>query len=77
MRDNSAVHLNMGHLIETEVRSQKIPISEFAHIINTDRRNVYDIFTRSSIDTDLLLKICIVLNRDFFAEYSKILKEII
>lgn len=75
MRDNSAVYPHMGHIIETEVRTQKIPISDFARKINTERRNVYDIFNRTSIDTELLLKICIALGKDLFAEYSKFLKE--
>ena len=37
-----------------------------------DRTNVYKIFHKASIDCELLLKISIVLNYDFFKIYSKL-----
>ncbi|MCM1005169.1 MAG: XRE family transcriptional regulator [Prevotella sp.] len=73
MRDDSNKTVHIGNLIENEVRRQQMPVIDFARKINTDRRNVYDIFSRTSIDTNLLLKICTVLNRDFFREFSKYL----
>ncbi|MCM1319374.1 MAG: hypothetical protein NC217_03220 [Muribaculaceae bacterium] len=73
MRDDSTHSVHIGNLIENEVRRQQIPVIDFARKINTDRRNVYDIFSRTSIETSLLLKICMVLNRDFFGEFSKYL----
>ena len=44
--------------------------AEFARRINTHIRNVYDIFHRKSIDTDLLITIGSVLDYDFFRYYS-------
>lgn len=43
----------------------------FARQLNCDRRNIYDIFERRSIDIELLARISTVLNHDFFADLSK------
>jgi hypothetical protein len=40
----------------------------FAKAINKERSNVYNIFKRDSIDTDLLKKIGHVLRHDFFVD---------
>jgi hypothetical protein len=37
--------------------------------LHCDRTNVYDIFKREGIDTRLLERISIILNRNFFALY--------
>lgn len=44
--------------------------SEFARRINSTPQNVYSIFKRESIDTDLLWEISRVLNYDFFQHYT-------
>jgi len=49
--------------------------AEFARRINTHIRNVYDIFRRKSIDTDLLVTIGSVLEYDFFRYYFLPLRE--
>jgi hypothetical protein len=41
-----------------------------AEQLNCDRRNVYDIFTRASIDTGLLLRISRVLDYNFLSDLS-------
>lgn len=58
----------IGQLIEERVKAQKLNVTEFAKLIGTERSNVYDIFKRSSIDTELLKKIGHVLHYDFFQE---------
>lgn len=77
MDNESTQQLNIGQMIEAEVRRQGISVSEFARRIHTDRRNVYNIFQRATIDTGLLSKICFVLRRDFFADYSASVKLIL
>jgi|LSQX01.1.fsa_nt_gb transcriptional regulator with XRE-family HTH domain len=59
----------IGELIQERVKSQKLDVTEFAKLINKERSNVYNIFNRSSIDTDLLKKIGQVLDYDFFQEF--------
>ena len=46
-------------------------ITWFAHELNCDRRNIYDIFARQSIDTTLLMRISIILGYNFFTFLEK------
>ena len=68
-----AIHI--GNKIETVLRQQGRNITWFAEQICCERTNVYSIFHRSSIDTELLLRISVVLNYDFFEEYQELLKQ--
>jgi hypothetical protein len=45
-----------------------LSVAKFAKLIGKDRSTTYDIFTRQSIDTELLEKIGHVLEYDFFQE---------
>lgn len=60
----------IGKIIEDELRRQGQTVTWLSRMIHCDRRNVYDIFSRCSIDTDLLSRICIALNKDFFTYFS-------
>lgn len=62
--------IHIGNEIKKAVELSELSVSEFAEKINKTRVNVYSIFKRNSIDTDLLLKICDVLNVDLFKLYS-------
>ena len=64
----------IGKLIEEELRRQERSVTWFSRKIHCDRRNVYDIFRRSDIDTNLLYRISQVLNIDFFKAYSDALQ---
>lgn len=50
-------------------------VKEFSERIGVLRPNVYRIFSSNSIDSQLLMKICVVLNYDFFDHYSKLLQQ--
>lgn len=63
--------VHIGQKIEELVRIKRFPIVEFARKINTTRNNVYNIFSRESIDTELLRKICEILEFDFFQFLSE------
>lgn len=63
----------IGKIIEDELRRQGHTVTWLSRQINCDRRNVYHIFSRNCIDTELLLRLCKVLDTDFFAYYSQIL----
>lgn len=58
----------IGQLIRERVDAQNVNITKFAEALNTERTNVYNIFERESIDTDLLKKIGQLLNYDFFQD---------
>ncbi len=64
----------IGKLIEEELRRQERSVTWLSRKIHCDRRNVYDIFRRSDIDTNLLYRISQVLNTDFFKIYSVLLQ---
>lgn len=61
--------IHIGTLIEAELRRQERSVSWFARKLCCERSNVYSIFHRKSIDTDMLLRISKILNRNFFEEY--------
>lgn len=61
--------VHIGKLIEEELRSQGRSVSWFAGKLYCDRTNVYSIFRRKSIDTDLLIRISRILDYNFFNCY--------
>lgn len=60
----------IGQQIEEELHRQERTVSWFARKLCCNRQNVYDIFRRTNIDAELLLRISLILGRDFFEEYS-------
>ena len=66
--------MHVGNKINEVVREQGRSIKWFAERLNCDRSNVYKIFRKPSIDTDLLQHICIILEHDFFLDVSNEMK---
>lgn len=62
--------LHIGKMIEAELRRQKRTVTWFGRQLHCDRRNIYDIFRRASIDTDLLARISLILGHNFFKTMS-------
>lgn len=60
----------IGKLIEEELRAQERSVVWLARKLDCNRTNIYKIFHRPSIDTDLLFRISTVLNRNFFECYT-------
>ncbi len=58
--------MHIGHEIELELRRQERTVTWFASKLCCNRRNIYRIFERESIDTELLRRISVVLGRNFF-----------
>ncbi len=63
--------IHIGEIIEEEIRSRGLGITWFANQLCCDRTNVYSIFKRASIDTAMLMRVCIVLDRNFFEVYCQ------
>lgn len=61
--------VHIGQIIEAELHRQERPVTWFAKKLYCDRTNVYSIFKRKSIDTELLLRISCVLHHNFFSYY--------
>jgi len=64
----------IGRVIEAELHRQGRSVTWLSRMIHCDRRNMYDIFSRSSIDTGLLFRISLALGTDFFKHYSDALR---
>lgn len=65
--------MNIGELIKVhfDLEPKDHTVAWFARRLNCHRVNVYDIFRRNSIDTELLMRISLVLQHNFFDELAK------
>lgn len=62
--------LHIGNTIHKELQAQQQTVTWFAQQLCCNRQNVYNIFKRPSLDTDLLLRISQILHHDFFRDLS-------
>lgn len=62
---------SIGSLIKEELEKQERSVSWFARKLACDRSNIYRLFQKESIDTNLLARISIILKHDFFADLSR------
>ena len=65
----------IGLLIKEELLRQERGITWFARKLACDRSNIYRIFDKESIDTGLLLRISLILQHDFFSEYTQLFEQ--
>lgn len=70
-----AIMVPIGKLIKDKLDERGLTATWLADKIPCGRANIYKIFNKNSIDTELLLRICIVLEHDFFKYYSQEMKE--
>lgn len=66
--------MKIGPEIHKELIRQERSVIWFSRQLKCDRNNAYNIFKRSSIDTDLLLHISVILGKDFFLLLSNEIK---
>lgn len=62
--------IHFGHIIKKVLKDKRMPISEFAELMGSDRSNMYKILERSHLDSDFLFRASKVLNHDFFKDGS-------
>ncbi|MCB9232498.1 MAG: hypothetical protein H6581_12585 [Bacteroidia bacterium] len=62
--------LHIGERIKKRARELRIGPTELGLLINTSKQNIYGIFKRKSLDTELLWKVSVALKYDFFASYT-------
>lgn len=62
--------LHIGKVVRKHLEELGMTKSEFARRLETSPQNIYGIFKRKSIDTQLLKEISTVLNYDFFQYYT-------
>lgn len=63
--------MHIGQLIRQKMKEQHRSTVWLARQLSYSRTNVYKIYEKSSIDTEVLLRISAILGYDFFSTYSK------
>lgn len=67
--------MHIGEAIRKELERQGKTVVWFAEQLSYSRTNIYKIFNKSSIDTEVLYRISIVLQLNFFKFYSDNVEE--
>ena len=62
--------MHIGQRIKEVLKEDGHSVTWFASQICCTRQHVYKIFNRKNLDTEVLTRICRVLNHDFYAELS-------
>ena len=68
--DNSRNDLHIGHLVQEQLSKDKRSVGWLSREIGCTRNHVYKIFNKASMDSDLLLRISISMNFNFFQYYT-------
>lgn len=61
---------HLGEAIKEELDKQERSVTWFAKQLSCDRSNIYRIFQKESVDTNLLARISVILQYDFFSDLS-------
>ena len=61
----------IGERVREVMDYRGISACALSTMIPCERSNVYNIFKRSNISVDLLMRLCVVLEHDFFKELSE------
>jgi plasmid maintenance system antidote protein VapI len=64
------MEIHIGQLIKARLEETGMKKTEFARRINRSSQNVFDIFQRKSIDTELLATISHILECNFFESFT-------
>lgn len=63
-------NIHIGHLIQEQLRKDKRSVGWLAREIHCTRNNVYKIFNKPSLDGELLFRISLAMNFNFFQYYT-------
>lgn len=63
--------IHVGGMIKRELYKQGRSAAWLAKAIDLERTSVYKIYERSTIQVDLLAKISVAMNHDFFRDISR------
>lgn len=69
------MQIHIGQAIRRRLDESGHSVVWFARQLSVSRSNVYILFEKRSIDTNILLRISLLLDFDFFSLYSHKLKE--
>lgn len=60
--------IHFGQMIQAELKAQGRTVTWFANAIHCDRTNAYKIFKSSHLDSELIIRISVVLGHDFLRD---------
>lgn len=63
--------MHIGHIIQKKLKDDGKTVTWLATELGCHRTNIYHLFDKYSIDTQLLQRICIIMNYNFFQFYEK------
>lgn len=63
--------IHVGKMVKRELKAQGRTVVWLARTINMERSSIYKIFERNSLSVDLLIRISLVMNHDFFKDISE------
>ena len=63
-------NIHIGHLIREQLHKDQRSVGWLAREIHCTRNNVYKIFNKPSLDSDLILRISNAMNFNFFQYYT-------
>lgn len=66
------IRIHIGELIRAKLKDDRRSVKWLANKIGCVRDNVYKILKKESIDTELLMRISMAFETDFFLYYSDI-----
>ena len=63
-------NIHIGHLIREQLKADDRSVSWLSREIHCTRNNLYKIFNKPTLDGDLILKISVAMNFNFFQYYT-------
>ena len=74
-QSNKEMGIHIGHHIKEVFDRQGRRATWFASELNCNRANVYNIFNRENIDVEMLIKISLVLQHNFFQDIANLIDD--
>jgi len=68
--ENKGSDIHIGHLMQAQLKADQRSASWLAREIGCSRNHVYKIFNKASLEGDLILRISVAMNYNFFQYYS-------
>ena len=63
-------NIHIGHVIREQLKADKRSVGWLSREIGCSRNHLYKVFRKSSLDGELLLRISLVMNFNFFQYYT-------
>ena len=70
LMENIQSNIHIGHLVQAQLKADQHSASWLAREIGCTRNHVYKIFSKSSLDSDLIFCISKAMNFNFFQYYT-------